>query len=193
MASIRKMRNKWYARVVWRVSGKLKEILIPLKTSSLTTARTRIKSVNNEENDIINGIVQKFQFKDIFRWLNPEGTSRFTSLKLVDIIPKYLDFRETKVRWETHNRDRISLNQLMEFIGESKVVSDIDYNDIEDFFSKIKKNGITHLVIDEEVDNSIILNKIFSNYDKYKNLKKIFDSEESGFKYKIKIFEIKNG
>ena len=91
------------------------------------------------------------------------------------------------------------LSELKEFpimsskwFNENKI-KDIDYNDIEDFFSKIKKNGITHLVIDEEVDNSIILNKIFSNYDKYKNLKKIFDSEESGFKYKIKIFEIKNG
>ena len=94
MASIRKMRNKWYARVVWRVNGKLKEILIPLKTSSLTTARTRIKSVNNEERDIINGIIQKFQFKDIFRWLNPGGTTRFTSLKLGDIIPQYLAYRE---------------------------------------------------------------------------------------------------
>lgn len=77
------------------------------------------------------------------------------------------------------------------WFNENKI-KDIDYNDIEDFFSKIEKNGITHLVIDEEVDNSIILNEIFSNYDKYKNLKKIFDSEESGFKYKIKIFEIKN-
>ena len=64
MASLIKRREKWYARVVWRVSGKLKEIQIPLKTSSLTTARTRIKSVNNEERDIINGIIQKFQFKD---------------------------------------------------------------------------------------------------------------------------------
>ena len=86
MASIRKMRNKWYARVVWRVNGKLKEILIPLKTSSLTTARTRIKSVNNEEKDIVSGILGKQQYNDIFRWLNPKGTSRFTSLKLGDII-----------------------------------------------------------------------------------------------------------
>ena len=49
MASIRKMRNKWYARVVWRVSGKKKEIQIPLKTPSLTDARERLKAVNNEE------------------------------------------------------------------------------------------------------------------------------------------------
>ena len=134
MASIRKMRNKWYARVVWRVNGKKKEIQIPLKTSSLTQARTRLKSVNNEEKDIISGIIQKFQFKDIFRWLNSEGTSRFTSLKLGDIIPNYLAYRLNKVRLSTLNRDRISLNQLTEYIGESKAVQDITYKDIESGF-----------------------------------------------------------
>jgi len=131
MASIRKMRNKWYARVVWRVNGKLKEILIPLKTSSLTAARTRIKSVNNEENDIINGIVQKFQFKDIFRWLNQEGTSRFTSMKLVDIIPDYLELRNCIVRKSTVDRDRVSLKQLTDFVGENKAVQELSYKDIE--------------------------------------------------------------
>jgi len=131
MASIRKMRNKWYARVVWRVNGKLKEILIPLKTSSLTTARTRIKSVNNEEKDIINGIVQKFQFKDIFKWLNDAGTSRFTSLKLVDIIPDYLELRNCIVRKSTVDRDRVSLTQLTDFVGENKAVQELSYKDIE--------------------------------------------------------------
>jgi len=134
MASIRKMRNKWYARVVWRVNGKLKEILIPLKTSSLTDARTRIKSVNNEERDIINGIVQKFQFKDIFRWLNSEGTSRFTSLKLSDVIPEFLKYRRCVVRKSTADRDVYALKQLTKVLGENKPVQDITYKDIEEKF-----------------------------------------------------------
>ena len=63
-----KRRNKYYARIRWYLTnGKQEELLIPLKTPSLAEARTRIKSVNNEESDIINGIIQKFQFKDIFR------------------------------------------------------------------------------------------------------------------------------
>ena len=140
MASIRKMRNKWYARVVWRVNGKLKEILIPLKTSSLTTARTRIKSVNNEENDIINGIVQKFQFKDIFRWLNPEGTSRFISMKLSDVIPEYLKYRKCVVRKGSYERDGYALKQLTRCLGEDKAVRDISYKDIEQIFIPFYKN-----------------------------------------------------
>lgn len=66
-----------------------------------------------------------------------------------------------------------------------------EYSNIDGFFQSMKKNGITHVVIDEEVDNPVIIKQIFDNYDKYENLKKIFDSKESGFNYKIKIFEIK--
>ena len=47
------------------------------------------------------------------------------------------------------------------------------------------------MVYDEEIDNPMIFKKIFGNYEEYENLKKIFDSQENGFNYKIKIFEIK--
>jgi len=144
MASLIQRREKWYARVVWRVSGKKKEIQIPLKTPSLTDARERLKAVNNEEENIKDGITQSFEFESKFKWLNPEGTSKYKSLTLGDIIPQYLAYRETIVRWETHNRDRISLNQLMESIGATKVVSDIDYRDIEGkdgMIQKMRKSG----------------------------------------------------
>ena len=138
MASIRKMRNKWYARVVWRVNGKLKEILIPLKTSSLTTARTRIKSVNNEERDIINGIVQKLQFKDIFRWLNPDRTSKYKKLTLKVIIPEYLKTRKnligSKIRKGSYERDGYALKQLTRCLGDNKTVEELNYKDIEEKF-----------------------------------------------------------
>jgi 4-amino-4-deoxy-L-arabinose transferase-like glycosyltransferase len=67
----------------------------------------------------------------------------------------------------------------------------VDYNSIEDFFLNIEKKGITHIILDDEVDNPIIIKEIFGNYEEYENLKKVFDSQENGFDYKIKIFEIK--
>ena len=84
MASIRKMRNKWYARVVWRVNGKLKEIQIPLKTSSLTQARTRLKSVNNEEQDII---MELYINKDGGRYIFEQGERRFDNSQSDFSIP----------------------------------------------------------------------------------------------------------
>ena len=148
---LRKMKGKYYCRLRVRRNGKQSELQIPLKTSSKTIARTRLKLVENQENDIVDGIVQKFQWKDIFEWLNPKGTSEYKSLTLVDIIPDYLGYRETKVRWRTHNRDRISLNQLMKFIGESKVVSEIDYRDIEG------KNGLIQKMRSEGYQDGGIL------------------------------------
>ena len=67
----------------------------------------------------------------------------------------------------------------------------VQYTNIENFFSNIEKNDITHIVIDREMDNPVIIKEIFDNYEKYDNLKKIFDSQENGFNYKIEIFEIK--
>jgi len=71
------------------------------------------------------------------------------------------------------------------------VVKDAEYTSIEDFFPSMEKNGITHIVIDEELEDSVIIKEIFDNYENYENLEKIFDSEENGFNYKIKIFKIK--
>jgi len=91
------------------------------------------------------------------------------------------------------------LLELKEFpvMSSNYVVSSVyikgfeSYSNIEDFFLLMEKNGITHMVYDEEIDNPIIFKKIFGNYEEYENLKKIFDSQENGFNYKIKIFEIK--
>jgi len=128
---LKQRRGKYFARLRVRRNGKQSELQIPLKTSSKTIARTRIKLVQNQENDIVDGIIQKFQWKDIFEWLNPSGTSRFTSMKLVDIIPDYLEYRKCVVRKSTVDRDRVSLKQLTDFVGENKPVQELSYKDIE--------------------------------------------------------------
>ena len=67
----------------------------------------------------------------------------------------------------------------------------IEYSNIESFFINMEKKKITHVVIDEQMNNPKIIMQVFDNYNEYKNIKKIFDSVESGFNYNIKIFEIK--
>jgi len=88
-------------------------------------------------------------------------------------------------------------------LSESKefpvISSDYDTNstkyilldfDVRDFFLNMKKHGITHIVIDEEIEKHDILEKVFNNYDQDQNIKKIFDSKQHGYDYQIKIFEI---
>ena len=120
-------------------------------------------------------------------------------LELGDIINKNTDiilYSQTPI---LSYLEPAKLLELKEFpvMSSNYVVSSVyikgfeSYSNIEDFFLLMEKNGITHMVYDEEVDNPMIFKKIFGNYEEYENLKKIFDSQENGFNYKIKIFEIK--
>jgi hypothetical protein len=92
--------------------------------------------------------------------------------------------------------DAASLSESKEF---PVISSDYDKNstkeisldfDVGDFFLNMKKHGITHIVIDEEIEKQDILEKVFNNYEQNQNIKKIFDSKEEGYNYHIKIFEI---
>jgi len=66
----------------------------------------------------------------------------------------------------------------------------VDNLNVEEFFVSMKENNITHVVIDEEINNPEILKKIFNNFEKYKELEKVFDSENKGYEHKIKIFKL---
>ena len=92
--------------------------------------------------------------------------------------------------------DAAKLSELKEFPVisseydmSSKVVISLDY-DIEDFILNMKKHEITHVIIDEQIQNPDILEKVFNNYEQNQNIKKIFDSKQQGYDYQIKIFEI---
>ena len=107
------------------------EVTIPFKTKNMNIALRLAKKVEKHIERIKDGTIQKFQFKDYFEWLNDEGTSTIVEMTLDRIIPKYLSFKESKKRARTVERDRISINQLCEFIGYSKPVSELTYLDIE--------------------------------------------------------------
>jgi len=69
-----------------------------------------------------------------------------------------------------------------------------NYNEIKELLLNGKNNGLTHLVIDEsQIPNNLrqeFLIEIYKNENKYNFLNKIYDSNDEGFNYKIKIFEI---
>jgi site-specific recombinase XerD len=102
--------------------------------------RTKDKKVANRQyldeikpilSDIKSGVIQKFQLKDKLSWLNAKGTSEVVELSLEKVIPDYLSYKKSKQRASTVNRDRISLNQLCEFVGYTKPVEELNYLDIE--------------------------------------------------------------
>ncbi len=118
-------------------------------------------------------------------------------LELADIVNKKTDvILYIQLSPVLSSLDPAGLLELNEFpvlssnYDKDSKIKIAEFTDVEEFFPSMEKNKITHIVIDREMDNPVIINQIFDNYNKYKNLKKIFDSEENGYNYKIEIFEI---
>ena len=139
--SFRRIKGNWYYRLmVW--NGKRQhEWTIPFKTKDKKFANNQYqKFLKPHIADIKSGVIQKFQLKALLPWLNKEKTSEIVELSLERVIPDYLTYKESKLRAKSVKRDSASLNQLCEFVGYSKPISELNYLDIEG------KNGlIQHL------------------------------------------------
>ena len=70
------------------------------------------------------------------------------------------------------------------------IVFDVkEYNSLEKF---IKNSGeqLTHLVVDNNEERPDFLKELFIEEEKYTYLKKIYDSNDDGFNYHVKVFKI---
>ena len=130
--NLRQLRGKWYYRLFRCENNRTKEELIPLITNNKSDAIIRGKVVRDNEEDIKNGVIQKFQYKEYFEWMNEEGTSVLIQNTLKNVIPQYLDYKNATKRKSTANRDRIAINQLCDFIGYSKPIADSDGDGVID-------------------------------------------------------------
>jgi len=128
----RKIKGNWYYRLMIWNGSRQNEYPIPMKTKDKKVANRRyIDEIKPILSDIKSGVIQKFQLKDKLTWLNAKGTSEVVELSLEKVIPDYLTYKESKQRASTVDRDRCSLNQLCEFIGYTKPVTELNYLDIE--------------------------------------------------------------
>lgn len=126
MASLRKRRNKWYARVSTWQGSKRKEKLIPLRTSQKVAARERIIEVQRVESDIKNG--EEF----IFPWMSNEPFTKVVRKKISEVVDDYhKDKINNGVRQSTILRSEQSINRLIDVIGDKPIeVVGIDEIDI---------------------------------------------------------------
>jgi len=126
----RKKGNYSY-RITWGTGRNHQEISISLKTKSKTDAEKKAKDVEVYVDRIKSGEIKREQFKTLFWWLNPEGTSELKETTLEDVMPQYLAYKESKLRAKSVKRDRVSLNQFCDFVGYTKPIAELDYLDIE--------------------------------------------------------------
>jgi hypothetical protein len=66
----------------------------------------------------------------------------------------------------------------------------VEYDSLESYIEFGKKQGLTHLVIDDGIHQPSFLEDVFIHEEKYPYLLKEFDSRDSGYQYHVKIFRI---
>jgi hypothetical protein len=69
-------------------------------------------------------------------------------------------------------------------------ISYMGFTSISEYIQSAKQNGLTHLVLDGMKNRPEFLNDVFYHEKNYPYLKKAFDSQDYGYKYHLKIFEI---
>ena len=94
MATLRKRRLKYYARIQWRDSSKsLKEKQIPLKTHLKSEALVRKAEVERYEDDIKKGEDYTVEFA----WLNDEGKTKISRRTVQEAMQQ--GGRKVRAQW----------------------------------------------------------------------------------------------
>ena len=125
-------------------------------------------------------------------WTRLQNIESFPILKksLPEIVIKYT-LQPAKLE-----KQSIEMQDVSEYGGWQ---NRIDINNFEDYLTLLKKQNITHLILDGEhtgatgwINDELIsdLKYIFKNEEDYPFLIKEYDSKENGFKYHLKLFRI---
>ena len=69
-------------------------------------------------------------------------------------------------------------------------ILDTDYQSLNEFIEKNRKEGLDYIVVDGKPNRSVFLNDVFTNDKEYSYLTKVFDSMDLGYKYHVKMYKI---
>ena len=141
-----------------------------------------LESLNYElEKDVFHISKKLIESKMIINKLSPESQY----IESINVIENLLLF-------ESHFlKDREKGISIRETIPQNiSIISSDDYNSLIEFIKENKKQGLSHIIIDNKDTRKMFLQDIFDNEIKYPYLIKKFDSNEKGFTYHVKVFEI---
>ena len=139
MATLKKRRGSWYARVLWYDNhGRKKEKQVPLRTKSKVTARERLGTVNKDELDIKDGLEISFP------WMNDEGVSKVMRFTAAVAGEEWIQRRQKNgIRPKTLEINRTGLDHFTDYVGRSMPLESITANTIDGFCDYMKENGLS--------------------------------------------------
>ena len=117
-------------------------------------------------------------------------------LQNVDEFPvSYFEKPSSKITWTPFGVKVVSKDSALRKGIEECCNPEID--NLRDYFQALEKQKITHLLLDEINNSSLIndelrlhLRDIFNHENKYPFLVKEYDSKENGFNYHVKLLKI---
>jgi len=141
MASVKKRRNQYYARIQWRDENQAKrEKQIPLRTDKKSEAVVRNHEVEKVENLIKQG--QNWEFP----WMGEGGKKKLIRLSIEEAIEKfYAVKRLDNLRPRTFDAYKQGLNAFMEAVGSDYPIESVGFSEINIFkaWSKERKHKPT--------------------------------------------------
>ena len=144
MASIRKMRNKYYSRVLWyNELGRKKEKLIPLKTDKKSEAVVRNHEVEKVEDLIRQGDNWSFG------WMAEGGKPKLIRLSIEEATEEYIAVKRIDgVRQKTIDLNQLALSSLMNRIGYTvpiEMITDSHINQWKEWSRKRHSPNTTNI------------------------------------------------
>ena len=141
MASVRKMRDKYYSRVRWYDSlGKRSEKLIPLKTDKKSEAIIRNHEIERVEDLIRQG--ENWEFG----WMAEGGKPKLLHLSIDQAVEQfYAVKRLDNLKPRTFEAYAQGLNAFMEAVGKNVSIENVDMSEINEFkrWSKKRHSPVT--------------------------------------------------
>ena len=143
MATLRKRRDNWYARVQWRdKNGTMKEKQIPLRTHSKVTAHARLSSVVNVESDIKDGM------SFTFPWMSKNRHTQVAVLTVGAAVEQWLNHRrKNKIRKSTLELNELGLKYLLKLVGKKRPLQSISSSDICNYVDLLDAKGLADTTI----------------------------------------------
>ncbi len=140
MATLRKRRDVWYARIQWykKCHQNQTEKQVPLRTKSKVTALERLATVNKVESDLKAGI--DFSFP----WLSDNTTTSVKRFTVSDAFELWLSNRKSNgIRLSTIKRNRCSMESFMSKMGYKRPLDDVTTGIIDTYRNMCVDKGMT--------------------------------------------------
>ena len=139
MATLRKLRNSYYARIRWYENDYQQEESVPLRTHLKSEASVRLNEVERYEHII----KDSEDYSALFPWLKHEGgKTEIVRRTVQDAIDEHLTVKDIRnLRKSTIDRARVGLKSLTNVIGNSRPISSINDDDLEKWLMKCTEKG----------------------------------------------------